>query len=214
MHEYYFKIKKGDIEFECSTSDKTTFEEQLSDWINGIVKGSYVAPPKNEEETFAEPKDFEQTPQRSGFIDVKNLTSINEIQENDFNFDEEPVQEPEEANFEQALNDSIQNPKTEVVEKVEAMNDFEEFFGKYSTETPIDRLVVSALYVMNVENQERFTLKQINSKLVPVIGVPIDHSVVNEAIEQGYVKIMPDLTETSEFTEYTLTESGEGYFVV
>lgn len=213
MHEYYFKIKKGDIEFECSTSDKTTFEEQLSDWINGIVKGSYVAPPKNEE-TFAEPKDFEQNPQRSGFIDVKNLTSINEIQENDFNFDEKPVQEPEDASFEQALNESIQNPKTEVVEKVESMNGFEEFFGKYSAETPIDRLIVSALYVMNVENQERFTLKQINSKLVPVIGVPIDHSVVNEAIEQGYVKIMPDLTETSEFTEYTLTDSGEGYFVV
>lgn len=36
MHEYYFKIKKGDLEFEFSTTDKFTFEEKLSDWINGL----------------------------------------------------------------------------------------------------------------------------------------------------------------------------------
>ena len=45
MHEYYFKIKKGDLEFEFSTTDKFTFEEKLSDWINGIVHGAYIEPP-------------------------------------------------------------------------------------------------------------------------------------------------------------------------
>ena len=48
MYEYYFKIRKGDIEFECSTTDKMTFEQQLSDWINGIVQGKPLAAPADE----------------------------------------------------------------------------------------------------------------------------------------------------------------------
>ena len=38
MYEYYFKIKKGDIEFECLTTDKITFEEKLdSDMENFFI---------------------------------------------------------------------------------------------------------------------------------------------------------------------------------
>ena len=40
MHEYYFKIRKGDIEFEFSTTDKFAFEQQLADWINGLVNAT------------------------------------------------------------------------------------------------------------------------------------------------------------------------------
>ena len=103
MHEYYFKIKKGDIEFEFSTNDKFTFEQQLSDWINGVVRGDYVEPPKkeieednnnqtnaNEEEKPFLPEEQEQQqetpPQRSGFLNVKALTSINDMTTPTFDF--------------------------------------------------------------------------------------------------------------------------------
>ena len=222
MHEYYFKIRKGDIEFECSTTDKITFEQQLSDWINGIVQGKPLNPPsdettqqESEKEHAAQEATTEELPQRSGFIDVKNLTSINEIQTPDFDFQGENEHQPQpEISFEEALNESIENPKTEVVEKVDTLSEFEDFAKEYNPETPVDYLIVAGLFVLNIENQERFTLKQINAKLVPFTGKPVDHSVIQEAIDQGYVRIIPDLTGTSEFTEYTLTEQGEGYFVV
>ena len=221
MYEYYFKIRKGDIEFECSTTDKMTFEQQLSDWINGIVQGKPLAAPADEKNVSQteEQDNFsdnnEEKPQRSGFIDVKNLSSINEIQTPDFDFQEskEPVSN-ENISFEEALNESIENPKTEVVEKVDTISEFEDFAKEYNPQTPVDYLIVAGLYILNIENQERFTIKQINSKVVPLSGKPVDHAVMQEAIEQGYVRIVPDLTETSEFTEYTLTEQGEGYFVV
>ena len=213
MHEYYFKIKKGDIEFECSTTDKLTFEQKLSDWINGLVQGKELPAPETKEEV--NNNNTEEKPQRSGFIDVKSLASINEIQTPNFNIGDENNQtNTEQINFEDALNDSIQNPKTEVVEKKDITSEFEEFTKSYNPETQIDYLIITALYILNVESQERFTIKQLNSKLVPLNGKPVDHALIEEAINQDLLKIVPDLTGTSEYTEYTLTEQGEGYFVV
>ena len=220
MHEYYFKIKKGDIEFECSTSDKQTFEEQLSDWINGVVRGDYVAPPEqpadDKTENKAEPKDISKDkPQRSGFIDVKNLVSVNNMTVEKANtislFEEKqdiPVQ-----NFEQALEESINNPKTEVVEKTDNISDFSAYLYSYNPQSPLDFLIITAMYILNTENKELFSIKQINAKLVPLNNEPITHAIIEEAINQNLIKVEPDLTGTSEFTEYTLTQDGEGYFI-
>lgn len=231
MHEYYFKIRKGDIEFEFSTNDKFTFEQQLSDWINGVVRGDYVAPPikKEEEEindnqtnTNVEDKPFlpeeqpqqqENVPQRSGFLDVKALISINDMTAPTFDFSDTKENFSSEVNFEQTLADSIENPKTEVIEKKEITSDFQEYLDSYNPQNDIDKLIIAGLYTLNVENKERFTIKQLNSKLVPTTGAPIDHGTIDEAIKQNLVKIVPDLTGTNEFTEYTLTENGENYFI-
>lgn len=220
MHEYYFKIKKGDIEFECSTSDKQTFEEQLSDWINGVVRGEYIAPPEqqaeNSTENKAEPKDIsEDKPQRSGFIDVKNLVSVNNMtieKANTISLFEEKQDMPVQ-NFEQALEESINNPKTEVVEKTDNISDFSAYLYSYNPQSPLDFLIITAMYILNTENKELFSIKQINAKLVPLNNEPITHAVIEEAINQNLIKIVPDLTGTSEFTEYTLTQDGEGYFI-
>lgn len=218
MHEYYFKIKKDDIEFEFSTTDKFTFEEQLSDWINGVVRGDYVKPPEAcEPENQNEQNNHEEEkPQRSGFIDVKNLTSINDMTTPAFNSsllaqDETP--EIESVNFEQTLEESINNPKTEVIEKTDILSDFEGFLNSYNPQNSMDNLIITAMYILNTENKERFSIKQLNAKLVPVTGKPVDHALIEEAINQNLVRIVPDLTGTNEFTEYTLTEEGEGYFV-
>ena len=229
MHEYYFKIRKGDIEFEFSTNDKFTFEQQLSDWINGVVRGDYVEPPKkeieednnnqtnaNEDEKPFLPEDQEQqetTHQRSGFLNVKALTSINDINTPTFDFSDTKEETIAEINFEQTLAESIENPKTEVVEKKEITSDFQEYLNSYNPQNDIDKLIIAGLYTLNVENKERFTIKQLNSKLVPTTGEPIDHKTIDEAIKQNLVKIVPDLTGTNEFTEYTLTEDGENYFI-
>ncbi|MBS6552595.1 MAG: hypothetical protein KH321_01490 [Clostridium sp.] len=214
MHEYYFKIKKGDLEFEFSTTDKFTFEEKLSDWINGIVHGAYIEPPHQPPaQTQEQQHDNAKEPvQRSGFIDVKNLSSINDLTTPVFD-SAQKANIVEEVNFERALEESMQNPKTEVVEKVDMISDFEGYLHSYNPQNSIDNLVVTALYILNIENKERFTIKQLNAKLVPLTGKPVDHSVIEDAMNQNLIRIVPDLTGTSEYTEYTLTDEGEGYFV-
>ena len=215
MHEYYFKIKKGDIEFECSTTDKVAFEQKISDWINGLVNGEYIEPPKetptDETDTVDEKH---QTSQRSGFIEVKNLASINEIKTPDFSaFEERQKISSDTLNFEEALQESLENPKTEVKEKQEQLSEFEEYLRKYNPESTMDYLIVTAMFVSNIENNQRFSIKQLNAKLVPLTGVPIDHSMIQDSIEQNYLRVVPDLTGESELTEYELTNDGESYFV-
>ena len=214
MHEYYFKIRKGDIEFECSTTDKITFEQQLSDWINGLVNGKNLPAPEDEIVNEVSHTN-EKHPQRSGFIDVKNLTSINKMTTPPFDISDKKAIEDLSSteDFENILQDSISNPKTEVIEKKEPLSDFEEFLSLYNPETQLDYLLITALFIMNKENHERFTIKQLNAKIVPLSGKPIDHSMIQDAIDEKYIRVVPDLTGTSEFTEYTLTENGEKYFI-
>lgn len=213
MHEYYFKIKKADIEFEFSTTDKITFEQQLSDWINGIVRGDYVEAPPNESVDESVGESADEQPQRSGFIDIKNLTSINDIAAPSFDIEIEKVEAPPLVNFETTLEEAVQNPKTEVVEKTDAISDFEGYLTSHNPQNAVDNLIITAKYILGVENKERFTIKQINAKLVPSGFTPVDHSIIENAISQSLVKLIPDLTGTSDFTEYTLTDEGENYFI-
>lgn len=272
MHEYYFKIKKSDIEFECSTTDKIVFEQQFSDWINKIVNGSYAVQTdaveekveetteeitdkisEESEEPILEPveendiqlaekpieevnseiieehvaaeeknvfipqnieESFEETSSnRSGFLNVKAMASINEITTPAFDFADAKENNNTEFNFENALEDSLENPKTEVIEKRDVVFGFQEYLYSYNPQSNIDKLIVTGLYILNIEHKERFTIKQLNAKLVPATGAPVDHRIVNEALKQNLLRIVPDLTGTNEFTEYTLTEEGEQYFI-
>lgn len=209
MHEYYFKIRKDDIEFEFSTTDKFTFEQQLSDWINGIVRGDYVALPANSNDDEALPNQ-----ERSGFINVKNLTSINEITTPLADITTTETKEhPVDIDFAETLEESMLNPKTEVKEKSTNQSEFGEYLQSYNPQTLLDNLIVTAKYILGVENQERFTIKQINAKLVPALGTPVDHGVIEDALNQNLIKLVPDLTGTCDFTEYTLTDEGEHYFI-
>ena len=209
MHEYYFKIRKGDIEFEFSTTDKFTFEQQLGDWINGLVNGTPLKQPKETLQSEPEPQ-----AQRSGFINVKALASINDMSAPTFDFSDTKEDLVAEVDFERALEESIQNPKTEVVEKVDTGADFEQYLSTYNPQNDIDRLIVAGMYILNIENKEMFTIKELNAKLVPATGSAVDHATIDEAIKQNLVRIVPDLTQTSEYTQYTLTDEGENYFIV
>ena len=209
MHEYYFKIRKGDIEVEFSTTDKFTFEQQLWDWINGLVNGTPLKQPKETPQSEPEPQ-----AQRSGFINVKALASINDMSAPTFDFSDTKEDLVAEVDFERALEESIQNPKTEVVEKVDTGADFEQYLSTYNPQNDIDRLIVAGMYILNIENKEMFTIKELNAKLVPATGSAVDHATIDEAIKQNLVRIVPDLTQTSEYTQYTLTDEGENYFIV
>ena len=173
------------------------------------MNGTPLKQPKETPQSEPEPQ-----AQRSGFINVKALASINDMSAPTFDFSDTKEDLVAEVDFERALEESIQNPKTEVVEKVDTGADFEQYLSTYNPQNDIDRLIVAGMYILNIENKEMFTIKELNAKLVPATGSAVDHATIDEAIKQNLVRIVPDLTQTSEYTQYTLTDEGENYFIV
>lgn len=198
MSDYYFKIKKGDVEFEFSTTDKSAFEEQLYDWLKGFSLNE-------EPDSLPTPKIAGERPERKGFIEIKNLTTINDMQVPDTLTSTE--------SFDTLLDMTIEKPTTDVVEKKIDNESFESYAVSFNPEEPMDYLMLSSKFLMEKEHLERFSLKQLNAKIVPLTENPITHDIINQAIEDGLLRVIPDLTGLSEVTEYTLTEKGEGYFI-
>ncbi|MBQ7286241.1 MAG: hypothetical protein IJW73_00600, partial [Candidatus Gastranaerophilales bacterium] len=58
-------------------------------------------------------------------------------------------------------------------------------------------------------NQEDFTMKYINSKLFQASGKIANLSIVDELIAREYIKVI----ETEDSKKYTITPSGENYFL-
>lgn len=198
MHNYHFKIKKGEVEFEFSTSDKEAFDVQLANWTSKIADIESFSPEKIENTTGA---------QRKGFINIDERVSINELQTSR---QAEPLPDDD---FEDVLDESMKKPKTTVVEQDDVITPFKSFLSVFQPQEPLDYLILAAKFITDNENTLNFSLKQINSKLVPVIRKPIDHTVIDEALKERLIMVVPNYTNMGEVTEYTLTQTGEGYFV-
>jgi len=78
-------------------------------------------------------------------------------------------------------------------------------------QTKLDYLLVAAYFLQENEDKEKYSLKHVNSKLVPQAQEPIDHSVIHEAIARSYFEVAPNATEASDITEYKITEEGVDY---
>ncbi len=211
MHKYYFKIKKGDTEFEFSTSDQAVFDEQLSYWSEKMTTLSeFSEADASEFNPVAQEIETENPAPRKDFIDIEDRVSINEIQnpitKNIKTFEPEKV-------FDNILSDSMKSPKTNVIEQTEVISPFKTFLSVFNPQEPLDYLILAAKYLSDNENVLNFSLKQVNSKIVPITKKPIGHKVIDEALKDRLIMVVPDYTNIGEVTEYTLTQAGEGYFV-
>ena len=115
--------------------------------------------------------------------------------------------------FDSLLESSMNNPKTELTFKpspsIKKDNAFLNYIGARKIERKIDYLLLTAYYFTQYEQKPRFTLKQLNAKLMQNIAVIIDHSVLQEAINRDYIECLPDLTGLVGASEYRLTAYGE-----
>ena len=107
----------------------------------------------------------------------------------------------------------MNNPKTELTFKssptIKKDNAFLNYIGARKIERKIDYLLLTAYYFTQYEQKPRFTLKQLNTKLMQNIAVIIDHAVLQEAINRDYIECLPDLTGLIGASEYRLTAYGE-----
>ena len=115
--------------------------------------------------------------------------------------------------FDSILENSINNPKTELTFKsspsIQKDSAFLNYINNRKIERKFDYLLLTAYYFTQYEQKPRFTLKQLNAKLMQNIAVIIDHSVLQEAINRDYIECLPDLTGLVGASEYRLTAYGE-----
>ena len=115
--------------------------------------------------------------------------------------------------FDNILENSMNSSKTELSFKtspsIQKDNAFLNYMSSRKIEKKIDYLLLTAYYFTQYEQKPRFTLKQLNAKLMQNIAVIIDHSVLQEAINRDYIECLPDLTGLVGASEYRLTAYGE-----
>lgn len=115
--------------------------------------------------------------------------------------------------FDNILENRMNNPQTELTFKtspsIKKDNAFLNYISARKIERKIDYLLLTAYYFTQYEQKPRFTLKQLNAKLMQNIAVIIDHAVLQEAINRDYIECLPDLTGLIGASEYRLTAYGE-----
>ena len=115
--------------------------------------------------------------------------------------------------FDNILESSLNNPQTELTFKtspsIKKDSAFLNYIGSRKIEKKIDYLLLTAYYFTQYEQRPRFTLKQLNAKLMQNIAVILDHSILQEAINRDYIECLPDLTGLVGASEYRLTAYGE-----
>lgn len=119
----------------------------------------------------------------------------------------------EQTAFDAILDKSMQMPQDELSftpnPSIKKDNAFLNYIGGRKVERKIDYLLMTAYYFTQYEQKPRFTLKQLNAKLMQNLAIILDHSVVQEAINRDYIECLPDLTGVVGASEYRLTAYGE-----
>lgn len=241
MPKYTFTFKKDDIFVEFITTDKETVERQFQVWVadadehaknmSGKTSKPAVKPVQAEEKKVSKPKTIEPEIKTTAeeFAPVKEpqpevldqastlLKTINIMQGTEYIEQEtidQAISDKNETNvsedFNKILEQNIENPTFEPVKTQDKL--FLNLVNSKNTTDKFNYLVITAYYLAEFEKLQRFSLKQINSKMMQNLSEVIDHATLQEAINQGFIEVVPDLTGISDVAEYKLTLAGEEFF--
>ena len=238
MSVYSFKITKGKYILSLSTSDKELVEEQFALWVrkaseyvqkhkvqqckdmvsNQINTEKEITQKKIDEQLRrmpkAEPVEKQPIKEASREEKSKNLDIFYAPPKKEEEYKTTINNSVNEGGvFDNILEKSINTPQTELSfnpsPSIKKDNAFMNFISSRNVEKKIDYLLLTAYYFTQYEQKPRFTLKQLNAKLMQNIAVIIDHSVLQEAINRDYIECLPDLTGLVGASEYRLTAYGE-----
>ena len=234
MSTYSFKITKGKYQLSLTTTDKDLVVEQFALWIkkaseytqNRKVKEckEMVSSQINTEREITQQKIDEQLKRLPKQKPLEDEESFKTNTQKNLDIFYSPAQESKtelvmiknptpQDGFDSILENSINNPQTELSFKpsptIKKDNAFLNYISNRKVERKIDYLLLTAYYFTQYEQKPRFTLKQLNAKLMQNIAVIIDHSVLQEAINRDYIECLPDLTGLVGASEYRLTAYGE-----
>ena len=240
MSVYSFKITKGKYQLTLSTTDKELVVSQFEKWVRKAAE--YTQKQKvqqckdlvntqiNTEKEITRRKIDEQL-KRKPVVEEPEVPVETKEEVTNKNLDifystpakSEAASEADNlgmtvnnaqpAGFDNILENSMNNPQTELSFKpspsIKKDNAFLSYISGRRVDRKIDYLLLTAYYFTQYEQKPRFTLKQLNAKLMQNLAVIIDHSVLQEAINRDYIECLPDLTGLVGASEYRLTAYGE-----
>lgn len=231
MSIYTFNITKGKYKLTLSTEDKEFVEDEFERWVRKaseyvqkqkIREGkSRVANQIEEERGITQRKIDEQLKRRPvpNYEPEEQKIAAKEQKKEALDVfyapPEQPAPKPQNVNagFENILNNSMNTPQTELSFKpsptIKKDNAFLNYVSGRNVDKKIDYLLLTAYYFAQFEQKPRFTLKQLNAKLMQNLALILDHSVIQEAINRDYIECLPDLTGMVGASEYRLTAYGE-----
>ncbi len=235
MASYSFKITKGKYVLELVTSDKELLVEQFGMWVRQAGEYARQKKIKEHKDTVnTQIREEEEITKQNIEAQINNRPEPEETQpeapapqpeqkEQDLDIFYAPPSPPEPAVrnendeaggvFDNILEQSMNNPQTELSFKtspsIKKDNAFLNYMADRKIERKIDYLLLTAYYFTQFEQKPRFTLKQLNAKLMQNLAVIIDHAVLQEAINRDYIECLPDLTGLVGASEYRLTAYGE-----
>lgn len=172
-------------------------EEEVTDFVQFEInkEGAVQDPAVQQQELTEEPEVFDQA--------SSLLKTINTIQN-------PPQEEKPTTDFEAVLDKTIENPTFEPTKVKDPV--FLNLLQSKKTEDKFNFLIITAYYLSEFEKMERFSLKQINAKLMQNVSVIIEHPILQDAINKNLLEVIPDLTGVAEVAEYRLTRVGEEFF--
>lgn len=214
LHKYTFTFKKGDIYLEVVTDDKAYVARELEKWINSMSSTSKPTNPMNMlKETYEDTrKSLDKSYEREEVPPQK-------IEESPKLAPKVEVKAEEESKFNNVLSSKLdEKPSEEIIEKQEAeakkvIASIKQVITSKEPETMLDYLMIASYYLTEFEGLERFSIKQINAKIFAFAKKPIDHALIQKAVNNGYLKVVPDYTGMADVTEYEITPEGEEYFL-
>lgn len=116
-----------------------------------------------------------------------------------------PVVEPIQEDFTTAYNQKV-------VQDNNSTDKFAQLLSLQNIHSKFDCLLACAYHLVERENFERFTLKQVNTLSKALMEEAIEHDTLKDALERRFIKIVPDYTGIATTMEYTLTDQGIRYF--
>ena len=235
MSTYSFRVTKGKYQLSLTTGDKDVVVDQFAKWVSSA--GEYAKKQRiregkdraesqiNEEKKITQRKIDEQLkkkPKQESVEEQPAPDNLAKKQETEKNLDvfyapadsqKQTVNNIEQNDFENILDKSINNPQTELSFKpnptIKKDNAFLSYMEGRKIERRIDYLLLTAYYFTQYEQKPRFTLKQLNAKLMQNMAIILDHAVIQEGINRDYIECLPDLTGVVGASEYRLTAYGE-----
>ena len=239
MTTYSFKVTKGKYQLSLTTTDRDMIVDQFEKWVRkasqyvrknaGQEAVSRANAQVNAERELTQRKIDEQLkriPKPEPKPEPESVISQEEAQRDlDAIYSAQSPQDEtlrptintENSNvqgiFDTILDRSMQMPQAELSFKpnpsIKKDNAFLNYISSRKVDRKIDYLLMTAYYFTQFEQKPRFTLKQLNAKLMQNIAIILDHSVVQEAINREYLECLPDLTGIVGASEYRLTAYGE-----
>jgi len=234
MTTYSFKVTKGKYQLSLTTTDRDMIVDEFEKWVKKASE--YV---KNKRSNIGMPSEQQvsqrELTQKRVEEELKRAPKPERVEEQPITKEEEtkqgidalysapqkeepkPTIQTENENvqnvFDKILDRSMQNPQSELSFKpnpsIKKDNAFLNYISGRKVDRKIDYLLMTAYYFTQYEQKPRFTLKQLNAKLMQNIAIILDHSVIQEAINREYLECLPDLTGVVGASEYRLTAYGE-----